>query len=145
MNIEIDYNPSSDKRNHFFISIEIDCKTAISFDWTVKGHRVIKQVLIEKKAFPKNLKPTAEWKTIVLEDRKFVKIYSAKWIDLDQKDWVNGNVWETAWEKPITKELAKKLLYYSQLFSDNYQDLSNLSEKLKNFEKLISKEVAKLN
>gem|GEM_PF-3189652 len=44
--IEIDYNPSP--CDSFFISVSINNKEAISFDYTTKGNRVIKQVLIKK-------------------------------------------------------------------------------------------------
>lgn len=140
MNIEIDYNPSP--KNMFFISVGINNKEAISFDYTSKGHRVIKQVLIEKKPFPKNKKPTAEWDAIVINNKKFVKNYHVKWLDMDKKDWVNNEIWETVWSKPISKEVKNRLLYYSQLFSDNYKHLDKFSKEFKEFEDFLSKEVS---
>lgn len=141
MDIEIDYNPSP--KDTFFISVGISNKEAISFDYTSKGHRVIKQVLIDKKPFPKNKKPTAEWDAIAIDNRKFVKKYHVKWIDMDKKDWVNDEIWETVWSKPISQEIKDKLLYYSQLFSDNYKNLDKFSKEFKEFEDFASKEIAK--
>lgn len=141
MNIEIDYNPSP--KNTFFISVEISNNEAISFDYTSKGHRIIKQVLAEKKPFPEGRKPTAEWDAIVVDNRKFIKKYHVKWIDMDEKDWVNDEIWETVWSKPISREMKNKLLHYSQLFSDHYKNLDQFSEKFKEFEDFISKEIAR--
>ncbi len=135
MDIEIDYNPPPKKS--FFISVGINEKEAISFDYTIKGHRIIKQILIEKKEFPKNKKPTAEWNTLVIENGKFKKRRHDKWIDMDKKDWVNDEIWETVWEKPINKELAKTLLNYSHLFSDNYRKLNQLNKEWRKFEKFL--------
>ncbi len=142
MNIEIDYNPSPKKM--FFISVGINEKEAISFDYTSKGHRVIKQVLIEKKEFPKNKKPTSEWDAIVINDGKFIKKYHVKWIDMGKKDWVNNEIWGAVWRKPISKKLAKKLLYYSQFFSDNYLKLKLLKKEWEEFENFLSKEITKI-
>ncbi len=118
MEIEVDYNPSPAR--FFFISMSINNKESISFDYTSKAQRVIKQILISKKEFPKGKKPTSEWETLILKDRKFVRKYHVKWIDLNKKDWVNDEIWETIWEKPISVKLKNKLLKYSQLISDNY-------------------------
>ncbi len=143
MEIHIDYNPSNHiPKNHFFISVHQKEKD-ISFDYTIKGHRIIEQVLIAKKKFPKNKKPTSKWFTIIIKNRKFVKTYKVKWIDLNKKDWVNNEIWETIWEKPISKILTKKLLFYSQLISDNYKHLEKFEKELKEFERILKKEIKK--
>jgi len=146
MNIEVDYCPTS-KRKHFFISVGLNEKEAISFDYTTKGHRVIKQVLVEQKSQKEAVEQygeiTAEWDTIVLKDGKFVQKYHTKWIDRDKLDTVNGETWETVWEKPISNKVAEKLLHYSHLVSDNYGELDKFSKEMKEFEKFVSKEIAK--
>ena len=142
MNIEVDYCPTS-KRAHYFISVSLNEKEAMSFDHTIKGHRVIKQVLIKKeshkKAVEKHGKVTAEWDTIVLKDKKFVQKYHVKWIDRDKLNTVNGETWETVWEKPISKKVDEKLLFYSRLISDNYKNLAKFSKEMKEFEEFLSK------
>jgi len=138
MQIHIDYNPTP--KDHFFISLQLNDKEIISFDNTIKGHRIIKQVFSEYKDFPKNAKFDSEWKTIVIENGKFVREYPVQWIDLDKKDWLNGEVWETVWEKPISQNLTEKLLYYSRLISDNYKILEKFYSDLKNFEQLLINE-----
>lgn len=143
MNVEIDYNPSPKKC--FFISVGINEKEAISFDYTIKGHRIIKQVLVEKKPFPADKKPTSEWDALIIEEGKFKKRYHVRWIDLDNKDWVNNEIWETVWINPISPSLAKKLLHYSQLFCDNYKELGlpALKKEWNEFEVLLKKEISK--
>ena len=86
---------------------------------------------------------TAEWNTIVLKDGKFVQKYHAKWIDSGKLDTVNGETWEVVWAKPITEEVAEKLLYCSRFVSDNYKSLDKFSKEMKEFEKFVSKEIAK--
>jgi len=141
MEIEIDYNPPPSKT--FFISVSLDKGVIFSFDNTIKAHRVIKQILIEKKPFPKNKKPTSEWDTLVFKNRKFVKKYHIKWIDQGKKDWCNNEIWEIAWEKPISNYLKRKLLYYSRLFSDNYKNIHKFFKEFEKFEELLKKEINK--
>lgn len=143
MEIEIDYNPTPEK--FFFISISLNDKESISFDNTSKGHRVIKQVLIDKKSFLKDRKSTSEWDTLVLKNGKFIKKYHVRWINLDKKDWVNNEIWETTWEKPISKRLSDKLMKYSQFISDNYKKLGKFPKKVKEFENLLYKEIMTFN
>lgn len=146
MNIEVDYCPTSE-RKHFFISVGLNEKEAISFDYTLKGHRVLKQILVEEKSQEEAVeqygKVTAEWDTIVIKDGKFFRKYHNKWIDRNNLDTVNGKTWDTVWEKPISEELAEKLLFYSRLISDNYDNLDKFSKEMKEFEEFMSKEIVK--
>ncbi|MCX6742635.1 MAG: hypothetical protein NT116_00175, partial [Candidatus Parcubacteria bacterium] len=88
MEIEVDYNPSPSET--FFISVSINDKEAISFDYTIKGYRVIKQRLIEEKDFPEDAKVNGEWDVLIIKDKKLIKKYHTKWIDMAKKDWVNN-------------------------------------------------------
>jgi hypothetical protein len=65
MQIHVDYNPSP--KDHFFISTHLSDKVAISFDKTIKGHRLIKQVYVEDKPFPKDAKFNSEWNTVLVK------------------------------------------------------------------------------
>ena len=143
MEIHVDYNPSP--KDHFFVSVQINDKEVISFDKTIKGHRMIKQVFKEYKAFPDNSKFNSEWNTVVIKDGKFMQEYHVQWIDQDKLDWLNGEIWETVWEKPISQELTDVILHYSQLISDNYKDLHKFSDEIKAFETLLSKEMTKIS
>ncbi|MFH1565331.1 MAG: hypothetical protein ABIC82_05830 [bacterium] len=141
MQIEVDYNPTPSAS--FFISVSLNNKEAVSFDCTTKAHRAIKQILADKKPFPADKPISSEWDTLVLKDRKFVKKYHVKWIDMDKKDWCNDEIWETVKEKPISDELTKTLLVYSRLISDNYENLRKFSREIKSFERLLSEEIDK--
>jgi hypothetical protein len=141
MNIEVDYNPSPSKM--FFISVELNKKEAISFDYTIKGHRILKQVLVEKQKMPKDIKITSEWDALVLIDKKLIKKYHVRWVDKDKKDWVNNEIWETRNPRQISEEMADKLLHYSRLISDNYKHLDKFKKELTDFENLLAEEIAK--
>lgn len=140
MNIEVDYNPTPSTM--FFISVSLNENEAISFDYTTKAHRIIKQSFVEKKPFPVDQPITAEWDVLVLKDGKFVQKYHIKWFDMDKRDWLNDEIWETTKEQPISDELTDELLRYSRLISDNYQFLHKFSDDMKSFESLLSKEIA---
>jgi hypothetical protein len=84
MEIEVDYNPSPSKT--FFVSISLNDKEAISFDNTVKGARIIKQILAENKNFPSSSKIDGEWEAIIIKDGIFIKKYPINWIDLGKRD-----------------------------------------------------------
>ncbi len=153
MDMEIDYNPTPS--THYFISIGLDEKEAISFDNTMKGFRVIKQVLVKKDLRKKRKREqvkqkkqkeeniSGEWDAIVLTDGKFVKKYHVKWVDKGKFDTVNGETWETVWEKPISALLHEKLLFYSRFISDNYRRLERFPQKMKGFDVFLSKEIRK--
>src|SRR3989339_102272 len=117
MEIEIDYCPTSE-REHYFVFVGLNENEAISFDHTLKGCRVI-------------------------NNGKFVKSYNVLWIDYDNLDVINGEIWETVWEKLIDDNLDKKLLYYSRLICDNYLNLDKFSNEIIKFEKLLSNEIKK--
>lgn len=142
MEIHIDYNPSP--KDHFFISVPLNDKECISFDHTIKGHRIVKQVFREKDT-AQSVKLTSEWDTLVLKDGEFIKKFHVQWIDIGQKDWLDGEVWETVWEKPIENELADKLLHYSQLVSDHCENLVPHAAEIKEFEELLSQQMINLN
>lgn len=141
MNIEVDYNPSPSK--FFFISVEINKKEAISFDYTTKAHRILKQVLIDKKRMLANQNITSEWDALVIKNRKVVKKYHVRWVDLGKRDWVNNEIWEAINPLPISKKLTSELLYYSQFISDNYKHLDKFQKELTNIENLLAEEIAK--
>lgn len=136
MHIEVDYNPTPAKS--FFVSVGINNNEALSFDCTTKGHRVIKQVLVERKiSGVQNLDKkeiSGGWDTIELEDGKFVQKYHVDWVDKGKIDEVNNEVWETVWSKAISDVVMDKLFYWSQFISDNYEKLDNFKDQMSEFE-----------
>ncbi len=140
MIIKIDYNPSP--KNSFFITVPISKTEDISFDNTDKRVGIIKQVIVDKKIMPSNIKITEEWEEILLEDRKFIKKHSIKWVDQGEIDWCNEKVFKCVWEKPLREVLKEKLVYYSRLVCDNYNNLDKFSKELIDFENLLKKELA---
>ncbi|KKR08487.1 MAG: hypothetical protein UT32_C0001G0007 [Parcubacteria group bacterium GW2011_GWC2_39_14] len=143
MDIEIDYNPTPSV--NYFVSVGLNDKEAISFDNTTKGFRVIKQVLISKEPNTQSskIKISGEWDTIVLKDAKFVKKYHVIWEDKNEQDVVNGETWETVWEKPISKEINQLILDFSRFVSDNYENLSPYQKEMMRYESIVDREVGK--
>ncbi len=141
MEIHIDYNPSP--KDHFFISVPLNKKECISFDRTIKGKRVMKQVFKEKIPFPAGIKFNSEWDTIVIKNGSFNNKFHVRWVDMNKKDWLNGEIWETVKEKSLEDDTSNRLLYYSRLISDNYDNLSEYKNEIMNFEKLIQNKIDK--
>lgn len=143
MDIEVDYNPTPS--SEYFISVGLTDKEAISFDNTIKGFRVIKQVLLDepKKTSSSPTKISGEWDAIVLKDGKFIKKYHVVWQDKNTLDIVNGETWKLVWEKPITEEVHKKLLAFSHFVSDNYEKLDGHKNEMTEFENFLSQETEK--
>lgn len=141
MEIHIDYNPTP--KDHFFISVPLNNKEYISFDKTIKGMRIIKQVFIEERPFPEDANFDSEWETIIIKDGKFNNKFHVKWIDLNKDDWLNGEIWETVSEKPIDNKLSEDLLKYSQLVSDHYNELDNYREQIAKFEDLLKSQITR--
>jgi hypothetical protein len=139
MYIDVDYNPTpSDTFFTFFISVGLNDKEAISFDYTIKGQRITKQVLTEKKEVGTGSsemeKPTSEWDVIELKDGKFLNKRHVKWVDKGEIDEVEGEVWKTEWAKPMSDEVKEKMLQFSRLVSDNYKHLEDFSKEMSEFE-----------
>ena len=141
MNIEIDYSPTPS--NSYFISVCLNDTEAISFDYSSKGHRVTKQVLTDHKQMQNDQKITGEWDTLVIKNGKFVKRYHVRWVDMDRKDWVNDEIWDTVAEKPLSTEIKDQLLRYSQLISDKYEHLDTIQNEVNNLQSLLKIEVDK--
>jgi len=140
--IEVDYNPSP--TDVFYISAYIRPEEAICFACTT-DQKIIKQVLREKKKFPKDRNPLAEWDVIIVKERKYGGMYHVRYITLGNKVWCNDEIWENVWTKPLPNNLKDTLLYYSRLVSDNYRNLGNMSKEMENFENILLNEVERIN
>jgi len=88
-------------------------------------------------------KITGEWDTLVIKNGKFVKRYHVRWVDMDRKDWVNDEIWDTVAEKPLSTEIKDQLLRYSQLISDKYEHLDTIQNEVNNLQSLLKIEVDK--
>ena len=83
-----DIMPKNSK-DKYFITIELNNKgDGISFDNTVKGHRILKQVNIGK--YKDNDRITEEWDIYSFVDGRFSGIIHEKWIDKGKDDIING-------------------------------------------------------
>ena len=125
-------------KNSFFISIPLgNDREILSFDHTTKGSRIMRQRWLEEKEISGGVEITAEWDTLVLENGKIVDKAHVEWVDMGKLDWVDGQVWETVWETPPSKELAERLLYYSNLIVEQASDLERYPKEIREFENLL--------
>lgn len=139
MNIEIDYTPTPS--DSYFVSVSLNDKEVISFDYTSKGERITKQILIRNERFPKDAKIDSEWDELVIENGVFIKKYHAVWHDMDKLDWVNDEVWETTKESSISVDVRDKILVLAQKISDFYEDAEKLKRYCSELEEILRPEI----
>ena len=106
----------------FFISVQLG-RYSLSFDYTTKAHRVLKQVWVKKVKTKE--KPSGTWETLRILDGKPKGTTKVTWIDKGEVDIANGNAYEKVWEKPMPIRLKNDLLAFS---SNIYKNKDNLKE-----------------
>ena len=112
MQIFIDLMPRSEG---FFISIYLSETQSLSFDYTLKGHRIIKQVLLEDPTgkLP-NQGPLPSRKVLRSIDGKFSGFLERSWADKVREGSIIEGVWRTVWESYLPEPTIKKLLELSE-------------------------------
>lgn len=125
----------------FFISIPLNKNEDISFDYTQKGFRMTKQCLVERREMGLDIAPTMEWNTLHIKNGRLAGKEHIRWVDQGRYDWVNNEVWETVWERPISHELKDALLEYSITIRKNIDHLDRYKKEIKEFEGIIKKSI----
>jgi hypothetical protein len=137
MEIRIDLLP---RKDGFFISAGSG-REVISFDHTSKGHRILKQRFAgytkckEKQSMEK---PDKTWQTLRLVDGVPKELIEEKWFDRGESDIVNGEMWDTVWEKPLPAPVRGRLSGMSLEIYRNRKDLRRIKPLLKEFDKYVS-------
>jgi len=131
--------------SQYFISVHLKENEAISFDNTKKGFRVIKQLLIGRSTLDQKETITDEWDSIVVENRRYLGKEHVRWLDLKDKDWCNGEIWQTVREGSIDKELSKEINYYLNLIQVHYSELEKYEKEIISFEALLNVAVKDFN
>ncbi len=112
---------SADK---YFITVELNDKgDGISFDNTLKGHRILKQVNIGE--YKNNAPVTEEWDIYSFIDGKFDKIIHEKWIDKSKDDIINGIIYRQVWEISTPKEIDNMLLDFNNFLLEHKDNLKS--------------------
>jgi len=131
------------REDQFFFSIELSDTESIAFDYTFARHRVMKQVLVGQSQSIE--KPTKTWETLRVVDGKFMGKHRVEWIDRREKSEaiINGNIWRTAWEKPLPKNIKDKLLSFSSKIYSHKNNLSVLEGLFKDLDEYIAQTIDK--
>lgn len=134
MDIFIDDNIGTDE---FFISVPLDERDLLSFDWTTKGHRVILQRLERMGVAVVGEKPASEWDTLHIKNGEFIGKEHVVWYGMGQEDWINGDVYAAIHEWPLDEITAKELLRYSLLVREHIAGLEFYAQEMRAFERLL--------
>lgn len=145
-NMKIYIDDNSYESGQFFFSVPLtdDGAEILSFDYTTKGHRILKQRLVWKRPMPADTPVSAEWDTLLIENGRFVAKEHVRWIDQGKRDWANDEVWEQVWERPMPDTLRDTLLHSSNLIRRHYQQLEPYKADMRNLEQLLQKEIGRL-
>ena len=137
MEIYVDLLP---KQKGFFISVGSG-REVISFDYTTKGHRIIKQGLVgHVKAKKRSLsRPKLVWQTLKLSNGKPWGIEDVKWFDRGKFDISNDEIWKTLWAKPMPARIRLRMQEFSSEIYRNRGDMRSVAPMLKEFDVYVSK------
>jgi len=112
-------------KDKYFFTIELNKKgDGISFDNTIKGHRILKQVNIGK-IYTKNEVIREEWDTFHFVNGKFKEKIHERWVDKGKDDVINGTIYRQVWEIPTPKEIDKMLIELNNFLWKNQQNLNS--------------------
>lgn len=113
-----------DSADKYFITVELNDKgDGISFDNTLKGHRILKQVNVGE--YKNNEPITEEWDIYSFIDGKFDKIIHEKWIDKGKDDVINGIIYRQVWEISTPKEIDEMLLNFNNFLLEHKDNLKS--------------------
>lgn len=106
----------------YFITIELNYKgDGISFDNTLKGYRIVKQINAGKYSGKDSI--TDEWDMYSFENGELKEIIHEKWIDKGKDDIINGIIYRQIWEEPMPLEINNMLLEFNNFLWKHKDDL----------------------
>ena len=136
-------------KDKYFFTIELNKNgDGISFDNTIKGHRILKQINAGK-IDTKNEIVREEWDIFHFINGKFKEKIHEKWIDKGKEDIINGIVYKQIWEITTPEKIDNILLELNNLLWANKENLNSktverkvkkISEKLYEFSLRLEKE-----
>lgn len=139
------YLGEQSKEKSFFFSVPMKEKGKyLSFDWTLKGRRVLIQDLQGTQEVPKDKEPDGEWYTLVIEDGELIGKEHDVWYDYGETDIVNGEVWVQEKEWPLSEDVAIGLGKYALLITSHQNELENYQTEIKELESMFRAQAQKL-
>ena len=136
-------------KDKYFFTIELNKNgDGISFDNTIKGHRILKQINAGK-IDTKNEIVREECDIFNFIYGKFKEKIHEKWVDKGKEDIINGIVYKQIWEIPTPEKIDNILLELNNLLWANKENLNSktverkvkkISEKLYEFSLRLEKE-----
>lgn len=130
-------------RDKYFFTIELNRQgDGISFDNTLKGHRILKQVN-EGKIDTADEAVKEEWDVFHFVDGKFKETIHEKWVDKGEDDVINGTIYRRVWEVRTPEDIDKRLLQLNDFLWKNRRHLN--SKQVEDRVKDASKELCALS
>jgi hypothetical protein len=112
-------------KDKYFFTITLNKKgDGISFDNTIKGHRILKQINAGE-IDTKNEVIREEWDMHHFVNGELKEIIHEKWVDKGKDDIINGTIWRQVWEIPTPKEIDKMLIELNDFLWKNRKNLKS--------------------
>ena len=126
MSIEFDLFPS-DRKDWCFMSVFQNERESIAIDCTTREPRVIKQVFIRKEEkCPKcPSKRFENVEAVVFDDGVVLEQYPIFLVDLGDRIWCNGEIWENRYPLPLTFEQTKQFKTNCKYIANNIENLNS--------------------
>lgn len=136
-------------KDKYFFTIGLNEKgDGISFDNTIKGHRILKQINAGE-IDTKDEEVREEWDMYHFVNGKLKEKIHEKWVDKGKDDIINGTIWRQVWEIPTPEEIDNMLMALNDFLWENKENLDSQtviekvrtgSEKLNEFSLKLDKE-----
>ncbi|MCK4650504.1 hypothetical protein KAT36_04720 [Candidatus Pacearchaeota archaeon] len=116
--------PPKGKDKYFFTLRLNENGDGISFDNTIKGHRILKQINAGKINTAEK-KIREEWDTYYFIDGKFEELIHEKWLDEGTDDIINGTIYRQVWEIKTPAKIDEILISLNNLLWKNKENLES--------------------
>lgn len=132
INLYCNIIPPGGKDKYFFTITLNEKGDGISFDNTIKGHRILKQINVGE-IDTSNETIREEWDMYHFVDGEFKEKIHEKWIDKGKDDVINGTIYRQVWEIPTPKEIDDMLLELNNFLWTNRENLDSqeVEQKIK--------------
>lgn len=123
-------------KGSFFISVELSDDQLLSFDYSVKGHNVLRQA---RAGMYGNVDDPGRrnYKIVEAENGRLKRIRRSFWVARGSVDVVNGVGWKTVSKGKLDNRIKNRLLAFSNEIHDNWSNELKLNSLLKRLDEYL--------
>ncbi len=119
--------------NEVFVSIKLKDDLYLSLDLTRTGPRIVLQRFLGEVDTGDLGEPLDTYKTLHFLGTRLVKVEDQRWWRKNDRDIVEGTLWEDVLELEMDSEVEGKVREFAKLVRENLDSIDKLKEDVKNF------------